>query len=248
MNEYYYNDFTIDNYKKIMQFASERYSFISYKDIENYRLDKEFILLRHDVDFSVSRSYALAKIEHELNISSTYFIQLGSEFYNIFEQYTKELIYKIIDLGHHIGLHFDPTQYFIESKADLERYILFEKELLEKLLNVKVYSFSFHNPTEQMLKLDDYAYSGLINSYSKFIKDKVEYCSDSNGYWRFKRLEEFLKKPEYSHKHILTHPGWWQDFPMSPFDRILRCVEGRARRCIENYESYLTKIGRKNVK
>ena len=31
----------------------------------------------------------------------------------------------------------------------------------------------------------------MINVYAKYFIENVEYCSDSDGYWRHKRLEDF---------------------------------------------------------
>lgn len=242
------NDFTEINYKNILQNAITRYSFIAFDDVGEISNDKEYILWRHDVDFSIHRSYTLAKIEKKLNVKTTYFLQLGAEFYNLFEQEIKELVFKIRDFGHDIGLHFDPTQYRINTKEDLERYLNFEKNILENLFQVKIKVFSFHNPTEEMFKYDELKYSGMINAYAKYFKENFMYCSDSNGYWRHERLEDFLVKNEIGNRQVLTHPGWWQKEAMSPFDRIKRCIYGRGEKRIKIYEENLKKFGRKNVK
>jgi hypothetical protein len=63
--------------------------------------------MRHDVDFSVHRSYALAKIEAEEGVHSTYFLWPHCKYYNLFEEEIVEIVDKIIELGHDIGLHFD---------------------------------------------------------------------------------------------------------------------------------------------
>ncbi len=242
------NDFTETNYKNILQNAITRYSFIGYEDIKQISDNKEYILWRHDVDFSIHRSYALAKIEKELDVKATYFLQLGAEFYNLFEQEIKELIFKIRDFGHELGLHFDPTQYRINTKEDLEKYLLFEKNIIEKLFDIKVSVFSFHNPTENIMKFDDYQYAGMINTYAKYFKENIMYCSDSNGYWRHEKLEDFLSKKDYGNRQVLTHPGWWQKQSMSPFDRVKRCINGRVEKRLKTYEKNLKKYGRENVK
>ncbi len=51
-----------------------------------YSSGKRYLILRHDVDFSVDRALELAKIENNYGISSTYFFLLHSDFYNIFEK------------------------------------------------------------------------------------------------------------------------------------------------------------------
>lgn len=123
----------------------------------------------------------------------------------------------------------------------------FEKNILETLFQTEVKVFSFHNPTEEILKNDNYKYAGMINTYASYFKENVEYCSDSNGYWRHKRLEDFLEQ-KHSKIQVLTHPGWWQKDIMSPRDRIQRCIDGRAKKVEKTYDSILNAHGRKNVR
>ncbi|RXK07203.1 polysaccharide deacetylase family protein [Halarcobacter bivalviorum] len=235
-------DFTENNYENLLGKVKTNTIFYNEIDIGN-----SFTLWRHDVDFSIHRAYALANIEKRMNVKATYFLQLGSFFYNIFEEEIKELILNILSLGHQIGLHFDPTQYKINTKEDLEKYLNFEKNILENLFQVEIKVFSFHNPTEEILKYDDFNYSDMINTYAKYFKENVEYCSDSNGYWRYKRLEDFLNE-KHTKIQVLTHPAWWQKEVISPRNRIQRCIDGRANNTAKKYDGLLDKHGRKNVK
>lgn len=239
---YSFDDFTEIKYAdflKLTNLPSIFYEEIMSKD--------KFLLWRHDIDHSIHRAKKLAELEKKYFIKATYFLQLGSFFYNIFEEEIKELILNILSLGHQIGLHFDPTQYKINTKEDLEKYLNFEKNILENLFQVEIKVFSFHNPTEEILKYDDFKYSGMINTYAKYFKENVEYCSDSNGYWRYKRLEDFLNE-KHKKIQVLTHPSWWQKEIMSPRDRIQRCIDGRANNTAKKYDGLLDEHGRKNVR
>ena len=243
MMKYYESDFTEKNYRNILQ--KIKLPTIFYDEIDKY---ESFALWRHDVDSSVHRAYALAKIEKELNIKATYFFLLSSMFYNVFELEIKELIEKILSLGHQIGLHFDPTLYEIKTKDDLEKYLYFEKNIIETLLQTQIKVFSFHNPSDKILKeYEEFRYAGMINTYARFFKENIPYCSDSNGYWRYKRLEDFLNE---GHKKIqvLTHPEWWQKEVMKPRDRIQRCIDGRAKKTAKKYDELLQSLRRENVR
>ncbi|MFY9107282.1 hypothetical protein [Aliarcobacter cryaerophilus] len=242
MTKYNEADFTENNYKNLLGKINTNTIFYDEIDTKN-----SFTLWRHDVDFSIHRAFALANVEKKMKIKATYFIQLGSFFYNIFEEEIKELILKILSLGHQIGLHFDPTQYDIKSIKELEKHLNFEKKILENLFQVEIKVFSFHNPTEEILKYDDFKYADMINTYAKYFKENVEYCSDSNGYWRHKRLEDFLNE-KHKKIQVLTHPGWWQKEVMSPRDRIKKCIDGRANNSAKKYDGFLDKYGRENVK
>lgn len=240
--KYFKEDFTEENYQKILESITNETIF--YEEMEQ---KKGFTLWRHDIDLSVHRANRLAKIEKQSNIKATYFLQLGSDFYNVFEQEIKELIFEIKELGHEIALHFDPTQYHIDKKSDLEKYLTYEKNILETLFDTKIKVFSFHNPTNEILKYDDFKYMGMINTYAKYFKEEVQYCSDSNGYWRHKRLEDFLAQ-KYDKIQVLTHPGWWQKNIMSPRKRIQRCIDGRADKLAKKYDKALEEFGRENVR
>ncbi len=243
--EYCIEDFTEQNYRKLIAIAKQNYNFKHYVDDINTH---KTLLWRHDVDFSVHRALQLSIIEQKYGVKATYFFQLNSEFYNIFEKGIKEKMQQIISLGHSIALHFDPTAYEIFSKSDLEYYLSFEKKLLEQLFKINIRVFSFHNPTAEILRFDDYKLANMINAYAKLFKEEFYYCSDSNGYWRYDRLEHVLRNAKVDKLQILTHPGWWQQTAMKPFDRVKRCVEGRAEMTLNLYKDTLRTHGRKNVK
>jgi hypothetical protein len=244
---YHFSDFTETNYRKLLSLAQTRFNFISYDQAFEDK-KSNVVIWRHDVDFSIHRALALAKIENELGIKSTFFIHLGSTCYNCFEDEIKEIIGKIILLGHSIGLHFYAQYYGIQSKDELEEKLLFEQNILETILKQKLSVFSFHNPDSKILNnYTEIRYAGLINTYSNFIRDNFAYCSDSNGYWRHERLEDFLLNNESNKIQVLTHPEWWQKEILSPQQRIWRCVDGRAVKTKKWYLDMLKKSERKNV-
>lgn len=243
--KYYFSDFTESNYKKLLKLAKKYYSF---KLFGNY-INSPYVIWRHDLDCSVHRALKLAKIEHDLGISSTYFLHLHSQFYNLFEKEIYDKIKKIIHLGHNIGLHFELGFYEkTKSKKEFERLLSFEKKILQNLFNIDVKVFSFHNPDfANSMKFNDDKIAGMINTYGKSIIKNHYYCSDSNGYWRFRRLEEILKEHKELKLQVLTHPEWWQKYPMSPQKRINRCIDIRSKRTKEFYKKTLKQLNRKNI-
>ena len=142
-------------------------------------------------------------------------------------------------------MHFDSQFYADSNETDLNDLIFRESQYLKTLLGVKISAFSFHNPVASHLNCDDEEYGGLINCYSKRFKEEVSYCSDSNGYWRFRRLHDVLSSATDKCLQVLTHPGWWQDKPMSPMERIDRCIQGRGMAIRDLYIQGLRAMGRK---
>jgi len=240
---YHFEDFTEANYKKIIKKAKEKYEFVFYDKVTS---EKKLAVWRHDVDISMHRALALAKVEHEAGVKATYFLQLSSPYYNLFEEEIKKIVYEILKRGHQVGVHFDPTLYSINTPSELESYLVFEKELLEKIFQTKIIVFSFHNPLEEYLNLGTYEIAGMINTYSSFLEDNTEYCSDSCGYWRHKRLDDFLDN-DYKKIQVLTHPEWWQKEVMSPRERVHNCIDGRSNKYKNKYDDGLAKLGRLNV-
>jgi hypothetical protein len=183
-----------------------------------------------------------------MGIIATYGIQLGSPFYNPFEDEIRKILLSIKDLGHAIGLHFDPVLYNIKTVKNLERNILFENNALEELVGQKIEVFSFHNPTTNCLEINKPKIAGLINTYHPFFIKQMKYISDSNGYWRYDRLTDVLNDGHYRRLHVLIHPGWWQRKAMPPWRRVLRSIDGRKAFIERKYRLMLNKHGRRNIK
>jgi len=240
-----FDDFTRESYLNIIKLAKNNYIFRNYL---NFNRRENFVIWRHDVDFSVHSALRLARIESAEGVSSTYFILLHSEFYNVFEKKISILIKEILALGHNLGLHFDHTFYEIDNIEKMEEKILFEKEILENIFEKPVDVFSFHNPDSWSLSCQEWKYAGLVNTYAEYFMKELPYCSDSNGYWRFERLQDILASAKYSQLQVLTHPAWWTDLPMSPFLRIKRCLDGRVVNTLMQYEQLLLEHGRVNIR
>ena len=237
-------DFTIDSYRQLIRVALASYPKADYRSVP---WGQRFLLWRHDCDFSVHRSLALARIEAEECLRSTFFLNPHSEFYNLFESSQLAFVKEVVRLGHDIGLHFDSTFYATSSENELDEQVAREAGLLEQFIGIRPAAFSFHNPSAFHLNCEADTYGGLVNCYSKRFKTEVAYCSDSNGYWRFRRLHDVLNEASDPCLQVLTHPGWWQDKPMPPRQRVFRSAYGRARANIARYDKNIEIDGRENL-
>jgi hypothetical protein len=237
-------DFTRDNYRLLLQLAKKNYKFSSYIDFDR---EEKFILWRHDLDTSVHSARKLAEIEAEEKIVCTYFLHLHNPFYNLLEREISDCVRDIQGFGHQLALHFDVHYYGIENEKELVKYLIFEKEILEKLFGQPVLVFSFHNTNEFTMSCQRWEYAGLINTYAEYFQRHVGYCSDTNGYWRERRLEDILLAASDSSLQVLTHPEWWQEIAMSPKQKIDRCINERAIANRSWYEETLKKFGRMNL-
>lgn len=244
--KYYYNDFTYDNYRKLIRLAKNSYIFRFYN---NFIKDEKFILWRHDVDISPQSALILAHIEKEEGVLATYFFHLHSRYYNLFEDEIMSIVFKIIEMGHAIGLHFEPDISKTENDIVFIEKLVLEKTFLENIFNCEIFTFSIHNPSEFIIKkFTAYRYASLVNTYSSYFQNEVGYCSDSNGYWRHRRLEDVLRLADDERLQVLTHPAWWQDKAMSPHDKIKLCIDGRAAKQHKRYDDIMAKLRRNNVR
>jgi hypothetical protein len=222
----------------------ESYVFAGY---DSFNKNEHFVLLRHDIDFSPHRALKMAELESETGAHSSYFIHIHSEYYNVLEKEIFQIIQSIASLGHDIGIHFDTHFYAIQSEAEVEFSLQQEKAFFKTYFDLDVKSFSFHNTNPFILSCQNEQYAGLVNTYSSYFQKQVTYCSDSNGYWRHKRMYDLIDKERPRNIQLLTHPEWWQDKPMSPWQKIKRAVYGRADKNLSDYVELLKSYGNKNI-
>ena len=237
-------DFTEAEYRRLLRLALSSYRFIAFPELRS--AEPRSVLWRHDIDLSVHRALALARIEAEEGVRTTYFLNLHSAFYNALESDVARRVREIVALGHDLGVHFDPT-FYTRRAIPLEEALAWERRLLESVFGSAVSSFSLHNPDAAGWRDDRDEIAGLVNAYGGTLRALFAYCSDSNGYWRFRRLRDVLEAAEDERLHVLTHPEWWVPEPMLPRARVARCIDGRAARQHERYDRALDEMGRRNV-
>lgn len=216
----------LESYEKLLKKTASKYTFEkinnTLNELELFEKDKPVCFLRHDIDFSPVNAARMAALEKQLGICSTYTVLLSGVYYNPFEKHVRKLIKEIKSYGHEVGLHFDPTVHDISDEASLAEHIKKEASALENLVDAPISMFSFHNTTEFSMNCKEREYGGLLNAYSNFFHNDVEYTSDSNGYWRFRSWNELLSE---NHKviQVLTHPIWWcPKNELPPFETIVK--------------------------
>ncbi len=239
-----YTTFTRRRYRALLARASTLYRFVPMRE---FTAAAGTCLWRHDVDFSPQAALRLARIEHSIGVRCTYLFLLRGTFYNLLEERNARIVRSIAALGHEVGLHFDPAAAGARDRRSFDKALLAEAGAMQQLLGVHVTSFSLHNPDLSPVCPREDRCAGLRNAYAARLFGTADYCSDSNGYWRFEPLDVFLGRPHRA-IHVLTHPGWWTPSPLPPRDRIVRCVEGRSRATLRGYDELLRQSGRRNVR
>lgn len=241
-----FEEFTEAGFRSLirqLKAADYRFETFAYAGLDRH------VLWRHDVDFSMHRAVALGRIEVEEGVIATYFINPRSAYYSVLDPEVLALVKRTLDLGHQLGLHFDSDACGVRNWDfdRLESTVFQEKKLLESIVGRSIGCVSWHNPDlSNILEFTQDRVGGLKNAYSDRLRRDYTFCSDSNGYWRFKPMRDVMaEQPE--RLHLLTHPEWWTPEPLSPSARIDRAILGRARRNRALYDEVLRAGDRTNI-
>jgi len=221
-------DCSIGNYKYITgELLKAGYNFIPFGEAEKQlESNKKFVLMRHDIDFNLKDALRIAEIEADMGIFATYFFMLRTEHYNLFSTEGTNIVKKILGLGHHFGLHFDMASY-PENSIEKDLAIAVNKEalVLEDWFNEKVEIVSFHRPNQLILKGSSELSGARPHTYMDKFTDTIEYISDSRGLWSNGNPLQTKAFAQKKPLHILTHPIWWKESFISPYEVLQRFVE-----------------------
>lgn len=199
----------------LMAFRELGYEAHSFRDADP---KSRHLILRHDVDFSLSAARVMAEQEAELGVKSVYFVLLRTEFYNLHSAAGQSALDRIGTCGHEVGLHIDASLYPV-ARAELEAAIAHECALLEAAIGRPVTTISFHRPAPEHFGDAD-QWAGRLNAYGpRFVKN-MGYCSDSRGAWHHGKPLDHPSVREGRALQLLLHPFWWQEPALPPADRL----------------------------
>lgn len=232
---------TLNSYRELLEIAASKFRFTTFRSPQ---LNEGEVIWRHDVDFSLLSALELAKIDAEYGSQSTFFLRFRAETYNVFESKNLELVEEIRDLGHDIGLHFEPSDENLTDESVLaEALDVARNQLVAGGIAAPVKSFSFHNTTPQSLQYKNREYGDLVNAYATQFMIPGRYSSDSGGYWRFAPIKDFLQSPDVDRAQVLTHPEWWLETDMPPLSKIGEAAQRQASQAMSKYQEDLTRFG-----
>lgn len=191
-----------EGYRSLLtELKNKGYQFVFYDEKDDA---EQIVILRHDIDISPTHALNMAKIEHNLCLKSTYFFMTRSPFYNLFSRHNDVAIREIIDLGHHVALHFD-AGYKIGSKT-IQKQIDQDISYLESNFDLNIEVVSFHQPNQDVIQ--GKVKIQQINTYDKtFFKD-ILYISDSNMTLSDEKVHQMLSG-DHKKVQLLIHPMWW---------------------------------------
>lgn len=206
-------EFTYTAYRALLDLLRQGgYAFTNYHD---YQTHPRCVILRHDIDNSLSQALRLAEIEAEEGVKSTWFVLLRTDFYNPASAASQKTLRRIRELGHEIGLHFDEMAYDgkggigFYASSSTEELIVCEAGILADICGCPITTVSMHHPSKATLE-EDLKIPDMVNSYGQTFFHDFKYLSDSRRRWR-EPVEDIIRGGEYDRLHILTHAFWYHE-------------------------------------
>ena len=139
--------FSYEDYKEIIRIIQSTGNQAGYE--EALTADK-FVIMRHDVEYSVDRAYALAKVESSMDFTSTFFFQWTNNSYNILSRRNQDLIKDMHERGHVIGLHYALNG--LTDMQEVRHQIKKEMDILSEMFGFPITQFSVHRPSPDVRK------------------------------------------------------------------------------------------------
>lgn len=239
--------FSFEDYKEIIRIIQSTGRHANYEDA----LGKDkFIIMRHDVEYSVERAYELARVEQSMDFISTYFFQWTNNSYNILSRRNMDMIRDMHERGQHIGLHFALNG--MTDMAEIRKKIKKEMVILSEMFGFAITEFSIHRPSKDVLR-ENIKLDGIINAYqddfftfaeqvTKETPVKVKYMSDANHIWRYGYPDE-ENITGYDKVQILTHPFAWCKEGYNNFNNYRSLVQEKYEELIDSIDQECKDFG-----
>jgi len=213
-------DFSYDFYECLLKKISIKYKVSLFTEaLQLNEIQKPCIFIRHDIDISPRVALRMAMIEQMHGIRSTYMIMNRPFTYSLDNQDHVNLLLRISDLGHDLGLHYVSTDIDKgpEREGILRMKLAGAREMLQGKINRPINSFSFHIPDERLMG-GPLIISDMINAYSSELMGN--YISDSKGTWREGNPMARLDSGDKDVTQILVHPIWYGEKHLIAEERI----------------------------
>ncbi len=229
--------FSYEEYRKIIRIMQKSGKYTTFHEAKE---KDEFILMRHDVEFSVDRAYELSQVEKSMNFTSAYFFQWTNNSYNILSKKNTEMIREMHEEGHTIGLHFAVNG--LTDIEEIKEKIMLEMKVLSSMMGFDIETFSVHRPSKDILRAN-IKLEGIINAYedhfftfAESIDDntslEVKYLSDAMHKWNYGVPDDATlmgnKKVQ-----VLTHPYSWTEQGYDNLNNFKTLIEERNQELIE---------------
>ena len=200
-------NFELEHYRELIDAAKAGgYRFVRFGDGP----EPGDLFLRHDVDLSLAAAVAMAELEADMEVATTYLLMTESVFYNLASPEGEAAIARLRELGHAVGLHAVHPNVVLDDRFDPV--------------------VSWHNPRPEYMSDE---IPGAVNAYGTRYFSPETYRSDSNQHWRSGCPHEELRAGAFPWLQILVHPEIWVYPGETMGDTMRAMVEAEGARRLE---------------
>lgn len=239
--------FSFEDYREIIRIIQSTGRHANFADALGR--DK-FVIMRHDVEYSVERAYELSKVEQSMDFISTYFFQWTNNNYNVLSRKNTDMIKDMHERGQHIGLHFALNG--MTDMKQIRKRIKMEIDILSEMFGFEITEFSIHRPSKDVLK-ENIKLDGILNAYQDdfftfadpITQDtplQVKYLSDANHIWRYGYPDK-ANITGYDKVQILAHPCSWCKEGYDTFDNYRKLIQEKYVELINSIDRECKEFG-----
>lgn len=209
-------NFTENDYVNILEkIRSTGHEFVNFTAAPT--TDK-YVILRHDIDFSLHDALRMAKLENSLGIASTFFTLLTADYYNPLAENNVKILKEIVSLGHEVGLHYDASAFENLHETEQQYRVKSLASTLGHHIEQEVRCIAQHKPASSNIRP---TFPDFVDAYEARFFTDIPYISDSRRMFRIDNLFEFIESQDKF--QILIHPLWWKENP-SDRDAIFKDI------------------------
>ncbi len=187
---------TLDHYRNLIGALLDRR--LAPLDIDGYARRQPGFWLRHDVELSLDAAVAMAEVEADLGVPSSYFVCVESPYFP-----TEAAVVATIDelrrLARDVSFHLVLAT---EAGSISDRL----RALAQRIPSVEPLALTFHAPGAPIADLISQPLGSIV--YQPLVDASGRYFSDSTGKWRWGHPVHSALEPSEL-VQILTHPFWW---------------------------------------
>ena len=195
-------DFSFDSYRALL--AHIRASGHAICPLGSVPASGRYVILRHDIDYSVARALEMAELEHELGVRATVFLMLASPYYNLLDEENLRAARRIVELGHEIGFHYDTDLIVAADQGAAAREVIRQAEFVAATLGTTITTVAQHNPSVTATRI---RVPGYIDAYDPKYFTEIAYLSDSRRLFGTPDVYRFFA--DHERCQLLIHPLWW---------------------------------------
>ena len=224
-------NYQLSHYDAILETAGAHgYHFLFFDAFTNGRPNGKFCLLRHDIDYAPEWTLNLANIEATHGVHATYFFQICAKTYNLREAPTCRAVKTLHDLGHKVGLHFDPTWHSAVEPNKLAACCQDDKKVFEAITGITPCDIvSFHNTHRIKNLVVNRNIPDVPHVYERRFFSDIKYLSDSQG-WYEDCVCKIFNAEQYKQLQLLVHPYLWPAQSNGQFvDNIAQLIDFRQK-------------------